>query len=139
MKKLFLVSLISAALVVAGQPAFADHRGHGYYKQHHYKGHHKRHHYKHHRKHRRHHGHHHHRKRKGVDGDDIIVAAGILGGAVVLGSLLSRPTYAQPAPQYYAPAPSYSPPPRQPYCVVDDVYRYLPDGRIQWGERTTCY
>ncbi len=127
MKKLFLVSLISAALVVAGQPAFADHRGHGYHKQQHYK---------HHRKHRRHHGHRHHRRHKGVDGDDLIVAAGILGGAVVLGSLLSRPSYA--APQY-APAPAYSPPPRQPYCVVDEVYRYLPDGRIQWGERTTCY
>ena len=133
MRKLFLVSLISAALVVAGQPAFADRRGHGYHKQYHYKHHSKRHHYKH----RRHRGHYHHRKRKGVDGDDLIVAAGILGGAVVLGSLLSRPTYAAPAPQSYAPA--YSAPPRQPYCVVDDVYRYLPDGRIQWGERTTCY
>jgi hypothetical protein len=41
---------------------------------------------------------------------------------------------------YYPPPPVYYyAPPSQPYCVQDQVYRYLPDGRIQWGTRTRCY
>lgn len=60
-------------------------------------------------------------------GSEILVGAAIIGGAILLGSLLSRPQY-QPAPVYYA-----------PICKQDQVYRYLPDGRIQWGTRTRCY
>jgi hypothetical protein len=48
--------------------------------------------------------------------------------------------YYGPPPYYYAPPPpAYSPPVREPYCVQDKVYRYLPDGQIQWGTRTRCY
>ena len=139
MKKLFVISLLSLAVLLAGQPASADHRGYGYGKHHHYKHHYKRkHHYK--KRHRHKHRHRHYHKHKHYhrdddNGDEILAAAGIIGGAVLLGSILSRPTYAAPPPArtYYAP------PPRQPHCVVDDVYRYLPDGRIQWGQRTRCY
>ncbi len=133
MKKLLVISLLSAAVLLAGQPAFADHRGHGYQKHHHYKHHHKRK-YRHKHRHHHRHGHHRRRKRDGIDGDDLLLAAGIVGGAVVLGTILSQPAYAAPPPRTY-----HAPPPRQPHCVVDDVYRYLPDGRIQWGERTRCY
>ena len=42
-------------------------------------------------------------------------------------------------PPYYYPPPVYYVSPREPYCVQDQVYRYLPDGRIQWGTRTRCY
>ena len=64
-------------------------------------------------------------------GDEILIGAGIIGGAILLNGLLTRPQYA-PAPVYYAP-------PRAPICEQDQVYRYLPDGRIQWGTRTRCY
>lgn len=47
--------------------------------------------------------------------------------------------YDWPPPVYYAPPPVYYVAPRAPYCVQDEVYRYLPDGRIQWGTRTRCY
>ena len=48
--------------------------------------------------------------------------------------------YDWPPPVYYVPPPPvYYLAPRQPYCVQDEVYRYLPDGRIQWGTRTRCY
>ena len=63
-------------------------------------------------------------------GDEILIGAGIIGGAILLSSLVTRPHY-QTAPVYYAPA-------RASYCVQDQVYRYLPDGRIQWGTRTRC-
>lgn len=58
---------------------------------------------------------------------------GVLTGVTVAGALLAPRVYAAPAPVYYA-AP---PPPRR--CYREDVYRYLPDGRIQWGVKTTCY
>jgi hypothetical protein len=74
-----------------------------------------------------------HYRHGGIDGDDLLIATGILAGAVVLGSFLSAPRYYAPPPVYYPPPP----PPRQ--CYQDQVYRYLPDGRIQWGTRTTCY
>ncbi len=133
MRTLILISLLSAIFLITGQPAFADHRGHGYNKHHHYKHHHKRK-YRHKHRHHHRHGHHRRRKRDGIDGDDLLLAAGIVGGAVVLGTILSQPAYAAPPPRTYE-----APPPRQPHCVVDDIYRYLPDGRIQWGERTRCY
>ena len=63
-------------------------------------------------------------------GDEILIGAGIIGGSILLSSLLTRPHY-QAVPAYYAPA-------RASYCVQDQVYRYLPDGRIQWGTRTRC-
>lgn len=128
MRKLLTVAIVGIAVLLAGQPAAADHRGYGYHKGHHYK-----HHYK--RKHRHRHKHYHRHYHRNDNGDEILAAAGIIGGAVLLGSILSQPRYAAPPPArtYYAP------PPRQPHCVVDDVYRYLPDGRIQWGERTRCY
>ena len=73
-------------------------------------------------------------------GDDFLIAAGIIGGAYLLGSLLSPPRYYAPpvyyrrAPVYYRPAPAYA-----PTCYQDEVWRRLPDGRIQTGVRTRCY
>ncbi len=82
----------------------------------------------------RYHSHHrgHHHGHYGNIGGDILIGAGIIGGAILLGSLLTRPYYPPPPPVAYVP-------PRPRYCVQDRVYRYLPDGRIQWGTRTTCY
>jgi hypothetical protein len=65
--------------------------------------------------------------------DDLLIAAGIIGGAYLLGSLLTQPTYYGP-PVYYRPAPAYV-----PTCYQDKVWRRLPDGRIQTGVRTRCY
>ncbi len=65
--------------------------------------------------------------------DDFLIAAGIVGGAILLGSLLTRPRYRAP-PVYYRPAPAYV-----PTCYQDKVWRRLPDGRIQTGVRTRCY
>ncbi len=66
-------------------------------------------------------------------GDDALIAAGIIGGAILLGSLLTQPRYyAQPV--YYRPAPAYA-----PTCYQDKVWRRLPDGRTQTGTRTRCY
>ncbi len=73
-------------------------------------------------------------------GDDVLIAAGIIGGAFLLGSLLTQPRYYAPpvyypsAPAYYQPAPAYV-----PTCYQDKVWRRLPDGRIQTGTRTRCY
>jgi hypothetical protein len=81
-----------------------------------------------------HHGYRHH------GDDDLLIAAGIVGGAIVLGSLLTRPSYYggpvyyQPMPVYYQPMPVYV-----PTCYQDTVWRRLPDGRIQTGTRTRCY
>ncbi len=66
-------------------------------------------------------------------GDDFLIAAGIVGGAYLLGSLLSQPRYYAP-PVYYRPAPAYV-----RTCYQDKVWRRLPDGRIQTGIRTRCY
>ncbi len=71
--------------------------------------------------------------------DDFLIAAGIVGGVLLLGSLLSRPRYYAPPvyyrrPIYYRPAPVYV-----PTCYQDKVWRRLPDGRIQTGTRTRCY
>ncbi len=66
-------------------------------------------------------------------GDDALIAAGVIGGAILLGSLLTRPRYYAP-PVYYRPAPAYV-----PTCYQDTVWRRLPDGRIQTGTRTRCY
>ena len=66
-------------------------------------------------------------------GDVLLIAAGIIGGAFLLGSLLTRPRYYAP-PVHYRPAPAYV-----PTCYQDEVWRRLPDGRIQTGTRTRCY
>ncbi len=66
-------------------------------------------------------------------GDDLLIAAGIIGGAYLLGSLLTQPRYYAP-PVYYRRAPAYV-----PTCYQDKVWRRLPDGRIQTGTRTRCY
>ena len=77
---------------------------------------------------------------RGGHGDDLLIAAGIIGGAFLLGSLLTQPRYYTPpvyyrrAPVYYRPAPAYV-----PTCYQDEVWRRLPDGRIQTGTRTRCY
>ncbi len=71
-----------------------------------------------------HHGHH--------GGDGALIAFGIIGGAILLGTLLAPPPYYRPAPVVYA--PDY-----RPTCYRDRVYRTLADGRIQWGVRTRCY
>ncbi len=73
-------------------------------------------------------------------GDDLLIAAGIIGGAFLLGSLLTQPRYYVPpvyyrrAPVNYRPAPVYV-----STCYQDKVWRRLPDGRIQTGIRTRCY
>ena len=66
-------------------------------------------------------------------GHDGLIAAGIIGGAFLLGSLLTQPRYYTP-PVYYRPALAYV-----PTCYQDKVWRRLPDGRIQTGTRTRCY
>ncbi len=81
-------------------------------------------------------GHFHHNGHHG----DVLIAAGIIGGVFLLGSLLTRPryyappVYYQPAPVYYQPASAYV-----PNCYQYKVWRRLPDGRIQTGIRTRCY
>ena len=72
-------------------------------------------------------------------GGNLLIAAGIVGGVLLLGSLLSRPRYYAPPvyyrrPIYYRPVPAYV-----PTCYQDEVWRRLSDGRIQTGIRTRCY
>ena len=110
MKKALVAGLLSVILVLPGTVVQAG----GYYYGH--GGHHNGH------------------------GGNLLIAAGIIGGAYLLGSLLSPPRYYAPpvsyrrAPVYYRPAPAYA-----PTCYQDEVWRRLPDGRIQTGVRTRCY
>ena len=109
MKKILIASLLSFALVVPGTAALAGEYGHGGYGGYGYKG----------------YGY------GGHDyGDEILIGAGIIGVSILLGSVLSRPYNYQRAPTYYRPAPT---------CYQDEVWRRLPDGRIQTGIRTRCY
>ncbi len=103
MKKALVAGLLSVILVLPGTAVQAG----GYYNGH---------------------GGHHNGR-----GDDLLIAAGIIGGALILGSLLTQPRYYAP-PVYYRPAPAYA-----PTCYQDEVWRRLPDGRIQTGVRTRCY
>jgi len=111
MKKILIVSFLSFALVVPGTAALAGGSGHGDHGGYGYKS-----------------------VRYGYGGhdygDEILIGAGIIGGSILLASLLSRPYNYQPAPTYYRPAPT---------CYQDEVWRRLPDGRIQTGVRTRCY
>ena len=110
MKNAVIAGLLSVILVLPGTAVEAGGYGHG--------------------GHFRHNGH----------GGDVLIAAGIIGGAFLLSSLLTQPryyappVYYQPAPVYYQPAPAYV-----PTCYQDNVWRRLPDGRIQTGIRTRCY
>ena len=104
MKKFVLAGLLSAGLVLA---SFSAQAGYGRYYGHGGYGY--------------HHG-----------GDDALIAAGIIGGAILLGAFLAPRPYYRPAPVVYVPA-------YPPTCYRDRVYRYLADGRIQWGVRTRCY
>ena len=110
MKRMILIaSILSFALVVQGTAALAGGKGHRGHGGYGHNG----------------HGH------GGYDyGDEILIGAGIICGTILLGSLLSRPYNYQPAPTYYRPAPT---------CRRDEVWRRLPDGRIQTGVRTRCY
>lgn len=63
------------------------------------------------------------------DNDEIYYLVGGLVGGLVLGTLLSQASYGPPQPVYVA----------APRCVQDTVYRRLPDGRLQSGQRTLCY
>ena len=111
MKKILIASLLSFALVVPGTAALAGGYGHGGHGGYGYKG--------------GGYGY------GGHDyGDEILIGAGIIGVSILLGSVLSRPSYYQPAPASYQPAPT---------CYQDEVWRRLPDGRIQTGVRTRCY
>lgn len=65
--------------------------------------------------------------------DPYVVGIGAFLGGLVVGSLLSRPS---PPPQPVYATPVYVQPRT---CVQDQVYRQLPDGRIQTGTRTRCY
>ncbi len=105
MKKALVAGLLSVMLVLPGTAVEAG----GYYRGH--------------GGHFRHNGH----------GGDVLIAAGIIGGAFLLGSLLTQPRYYTP-PVYYRPALAYV-----PTCYQDKVWRRLSDGRIQTGTRTRCY
>ena len=105
MKKPLIAGLLSIILVLPGTAVQAGgyYRGHGGHYQHY------------------------------GNSDDVLIAAGIIGGAYLLGSLLTQPRYYAP-PVYYRPAPAYV-----PTCYQDKVWRRLSDGRIQTGTRTRCY
>ena len=60
------------------------------------------------------------------DRGDLLLGLGAFAGGLVVGSVLGSSQQA------------YRPPPART-CVQDEVYRVLPDGRIQWGLRTRCY
>ncbi len=105
MKKALVAGLLSVILVLPGTAVEAGGYYHGHGGHFHHNGH----------------------------GGDVLIAAGIIGGAFLLGSLLTQPRYYAP-PVYYQPAPAYV-----PTCYQDNVWRRLPDGRIQTGIRTRCY
>ena len=117
MKALLIAGLVSIAIFLTAGTAQAG-------RNHHHGGHHRGHHSY------RRHGHHHAHRGHYTYGDEILIGVGILAGVAVLSRLLT-PAYPPPPPVYYAP------PPRT--CFQDRVYRYLPNGRIQWGTRTTCH
>lgn len=109
--RLLTALLLSLAMIVTAPPANAGgYRHHGWHHGHakHY-GHRPYKHYKHHAyRHHYHHGHHHgHRHHRRHGNSDIVLGAGILGGAIIVGSLLSQPRYVSPPPPpvYYTPPP----------------------------------
>lgn len=80
--------------------------------------------------------HHHHRRsdrKKSKDySDEILIGAGIVGLAIIAGSMMMSDSR--------EPDITWSDPPRRdPVCDTDVVSRTLPDGRIQYGDRTRCY
>ncbi len=123
MKKVLIFIFLSFALVVSGTVAQAGGSGHGGHGGYGYKS-----------GHGGYGGYGYKSGRYGYGGhdygDEILIGAGIVGVSVLLGWMLSRPYYYQPTPAYYQPAPT---------CYQDNVWRRLPDGRIQTGVRTRCY
>lgn len=77
---------------------------------------------------------HSHKRSKSRDySDEILIGAGLVGLAIVAGSMIaSKPR---------EPEINWSDAPRGGggNCETDEVYRHLPDGRIQYGDRTRCY
>ena len=117
MKRTFMTIVVSLSLVLAGQPALAGgghHHGHGGYKRAHHAKHVRHDHFGHRR---------HHKGRRGYN-EGALVAVGV--GALLLGAFLGS-------------APRHARPVRATTCFQDEVYRTLPDGRIQTGIRTSCY
>ena len=117
MKRAILTLIVSLSLVLAGQPALAGgghHHGHGGHKRAHQAKHVRHDHF----------GHHRHYKARRSYNEGALVAVGV--GALLLGAFLgSTPRHAGPV--------------RATTCFRDEVYRTLPDGRIQTGIRTSCY
>ncbi len=79
---------------------------------------------------------HHHRRsdrKKSKDySDEILIGAGIVGLAIIAGSMMWSDSR--------EPDITWSDPPqRDPVCDTDVVSRTLPDGRVQYGDRTRCY
>jgi len=133
--RLLAIAVVSIALAWPAAAGGRWHSYHGHHGYHGYHGHYGHRGYKHHfRGHRKHHRHRHHRRHK-HDNRDVYTALGIVAGIGLIGALLAQPRYAVPTPVY----PQHRYVPRARHCTKEQVYRYLPDGRIQWGEKTTCY
>jgi hypothetical protein len=163
MKKVLTISLVALGLVFAAAPAQAGgkHQSGHYHdgssrheiKAHHKapKAYHRRHHYEHRRRGHAHHNakrhykrhkhhqhyknykpykHHAHYKREDI-GDEILIGSALIGGAIVAHAVITQPDD--------PPRSRYETSPHAPFCEQTDVYRQLPDGRIQWGVRTRCY
>ena len=110
----FIAALSAAALLAASTPALAGGYGHGHYSGH-YGG---------------HYGYGH----RGHDYTGAIIFGG-LAGALVLGSLLSPPTYyAPPPPAYYAPPPQ----PAIGNCQPTTGVGYVNGRQAEFGG-TMCY
>ena len=133
---MLVAATITTGIAPAVQAGDRHHERHGWHDgRHHYHG--ERHDYRGDRYHRRDYyrggydrG---HRHKKSRDySDEILIGAGIVGLAIVAGSMI--------ASQPREPEINWSDAPRrEPNCETDEVYRYLPDGSIQYGDRTRCY
>ncbi|MFQ5774179.1 MAG: hypothetical protein ACE5GS_06665 [Kiloniellaceae bacterium] len=111
--KRIVAALAAAALLAATAPAFADGYGHGHYG---------------------HYGHYGHGHRHGHHGHGYAVLGALVGG-IVLGHLLTRPSY-YAAPVYYAP-----PAPPRPvftHCLPTTGVGYVAGRPAEFGG-TMCY
>ncbi len=70
---------------------------------------------------------HRYKSRDRFDRGDLLLGLGAFAGGLVVGSALGSSHH------------SYRPSPVAQTCFQDEVYRWLPDGRIQWGLRARCY
>ncbi|MFN4087545.1 MAG: hypothetical protein ACK4QW_00685 [Alphaproteobacteria bacterium] len=138
-----LTAIVVGAMLALAAPA-AEAGGHGGWRGggHHgdYRhGHGYRHDYRQHRHGYRHdyrHGHRYdrHRSRSRRNNDNLIIGAGIVGLAIVAGSLIASNNKQRSRPDV-----TWTDPGREPVCETDEVWRELPDGRIQYGDRTRCW